>query len=125
MIRRPPRSTRTDTLFPYTTLFRPRQGLRDGDPAQRPRVRGAVARQAGAALRHALRRQPGLYPSGERDPETRTAEGAGVTAGKAGSRRKTLGRGLSALFGEEDAGEDLASLDKLRLAKMEIGRAHV
>src|SRR3546814_8689147 len=30
MIRRPPRSTRTDTLFPYTTLFRSR-GLRDGD----------------------------------------------------------------------------------------------
>src|SRR3546814_19721581 len=32
MIRRPPRSTRTDTLFPYTTLFRsldPAQGLRN------------------------------------------------------------------------------------------------
>src|SRR3546814_12630937 len=30
MIRRPPRSTRTDTLFPYTTLFRsePRRGER-------------------------------------------------------------------------------------------------
>src|SRR3546814_4588718 len=28
MIRRPPRSTRTDTLFPYTTLFRsPKSGL--------------------------------------------------------------------------------------------------
>src|SRR3546814_19700829 len=28
MIRRPPRSTRTDTLFPYTTLFRsPTNGL--------------------------------------------------------------------------------------------------
>src|SRR3546814_10033666 len=27
MIRRPPRSTRTDTLFPYTTLFRSRQLL--------------------------------------------------------------------------------------------------
>src|SRR3546814_19416730 len=26
MIRRPPRSTRTDTLFPYTTLFRSRHG---------------------------------------------------------------------------------------------------
>src|SRR3546814_8127821 len=26
MIRRPPRSTRTDTLFPYTTLFRSLQG---------------------------------------------------------------------------------------------------
>src|SRR3546814_15733585 len=30
MIRRPPRSTRTDTLFPYTTLFRsPFVGVRD------------------------------------------------------------------------------------------------
>src|SRR3546814_274627 len=27
MIRRPPRSTRTDTLFPYTTLFRSQPGL--------------------------------------------------------------------------------------------------
>src|SRR3546814_3286436 len=27
MIRRPPRSTRTDTLFPYTTLFRSRAAL--------------------------------------------------------------------------------------------------
>src|SRR3546814_4041194 len=27
MIRRPPRSTRTDTLFPYTTLFRSIRGL--------------------------------------------------------------------------------------------------
>src|SRR3546814_19364766 len=28
MIRRPPRSTRTDTLFPYTTLFRSQMALR-------------------------------------------------------------------------------------------------
>src|SRR3546814_4680627 len=28
MIRRPPRSTRTDTLFPYTTLFRSQAGLK-------------------------------------------------------------------------------------------------
>src|SRR3546814_17426541 len=27
MIRRPPRSTRTDTLFPYTTLFRSQRDL--------------------------------------------------------------------------------------------------
>src|SRR3546814_5758278 len=33
MIRRPPRSTRTDTLFPYTTLFRSRRsGGRRGYP---------------------------------------------------------------------------------------------
>src|SRR3546814_17477227 len=30
MIRRPPRSTRTDTLFPYTTLFRSLVALRLG-----------------------------------------------------------------------------------------------
>src|SRR3546814_17481780 len=29
MIRRPPRSTRTDTLFPYTTLFRSHSTTRD------------------------------------------------------------------------------------------------
>src|SRR3546814_3021260 len=36
MIRRPPRSTRTDTLFPYTTLFR---SVRQ--PALDPRFRAA------------------------------------------------------------------------------------
>src|SRR3546814_3579943 len=33
MIRRPPRSTRTDTLFPYTTLFR---SFRDDNRRHRP-----------------------------------------------------------------------------------------
>src|SRR3546814_10558802 len=36
MIRRPPRSTRTDTLFPYTTLFRSAVGL---VKAQRRKIR--------------------------------------------------------------------------------------
>src|SRR3546814_12070239 len=31
MIRRPPRSTRTDTLFPYTTLFRSSRGFAGDD----------------------------------------------------------------------------------------------
>src|SRR3546814_8536484 len=34
MIRQPPRSTRTDTLFPYTTLFRS-PGLRSGSRPRR------------------------------------------------------------------------------------------
>src|SRR3546814_746597 len=34
MIRRPPRSTRTDTLFPYTTLFRSGIALSEWHPAQ-------------------------------------------------------------------------------------------
>src|SRR3546814_14800012 len=36
MVRRPPRSTRTDTLFPYTTLFRSRQRMRVRDLADAP-----------------------------------------------------------------------------------------
>src|SRR3546814_17920040 len=55
MIRRPPRSTRTDTLFPYTTLFRSAGRLLGS--AERCAVvvlHGDVARQqqalAGAAL---------------------------------------------------------------------------
>src|SRR3546814_7941710 len=35
MIRRPPRSTRTDTLFPYTTLFRSATGQRPCCPEMR------------------------------------------------------------------------------------------
>src|SRR3546814_7903216 len=48
MIRRPPRSTRTDTLFPYTTLFRSRSDRRAGgrDAGRRGR-RGS--RRCGAA----------------------------------------------------------------------------
>src|SRR3546814_1302869 len=38
MIRRPPRSTRTDTLFPYTTLFRSYESRLP--PAARKKARG-------------------------------------------------------------------------------------
>src|SRR3546814_12700275 len=36
IIRRPPRSTRTDTLFPYTTLFRSLWIWPDGNRSRRP-----------------------------------------------------------------------------------------
>src|SRR3546814_8849091 len=36
MIRRPPRSTRTDTLFPYTTLFRSPKGVAPHDDILAP-----------------------------------------------------------------------------------------
>src|SRR3546814_14734769 len=35
MIRRPPRSTRTDTLFPYTTLFRSNEAVVGGEARER------------------------------------------------------------------------------------------
>src|SRR3546814_21039564 len=49
MIRRPPRSTRTDTLFPYTTLFRSNpdnvhsRHVRAGGGSAIPRLRGALS----------------------------------------------------------------------------------
>src|SRR3546814_1608088 len=50
MIRRPPRSTRTDTLFPYTTLFRsPRRY-----PAWRPFLSDPVKLLFGTAHRDIL-----------------------------------------------------------------------
>src|SRR3546814_13424590 len=78
MIRRPPRSTRTDTLFPYTTLFRspaappvPHPDLRHPRPVHRrpvrhPRIRqrrgrtGHLAgRTAACGVRPALHRRCG------------------------------------------------------------------
>src|SRR3546814_2350645 len=61
MIRRPPRSTRTDTLFPYTTLFRsgsdrrraqPRKGRaeRNGGPSSSEPDAAGPARGTAAVL---------------------------------------------------------------------------
>src|SRR3546814_12798280 len=62
MIRRPPRSTRTDTRFPYTTLFRstalpPWQGRGEGRAlrtAREPRREPARLPHACEPPRHAL-----------------------------------------------------------------------
>src|SRR3546814_1988293 len=48
MIRRPPRSTRTDTLFPYTTLFRSASAL--GASTNCPPHVNAIARHIGVDL---------------------------------------------------------------------------
>src|SRR3546814_10669096 len=69
MIRRPPRSTRTDTLFPYTTLFRSVIASAiafDGEPGQRAQRTGLVA-EAGQRLVHRLAERAqalvrGLHP---------------------------------------------------------------
>src|SRR3546814_2970521 len=66
MIRRPPRSTRTDTLFPYTTLFRSQRSCarRDGPQAEAPatladkgrptKERRRVDRTRRPSMRHAI-----------------------------------------------------------------------
>src|SRR3546814_2402372 len=62
MIRRPPRSTRTDTLFPYTTLFRSDIAARAGDPR--------VAAGDRARAQRAFERRPRI---GDRDLHHRRA----------------------------------------------------
>src|SRR3546814_11544441 len=63
MIRRPPRSTRTDTLFPYTTLFR----SGEGPPT-------AVA--AGSAGEGAFARGPADEDSRQEAADDRAEQGA-------------------------------------------------
>src|SRR3546814_3116974 len=82
MIRRPPRSTRTDTLFPYTTLYRsigrPDSRCRVGARQLRPR-RGEVpamrAQQVVAAFVVEFGAEAGI-PAGL--PEGSNARGAGL-----------------------------------------------
>src|SRR3546814_5449901 len=56
MIRRPPRSTRTDTLFPYTTLFRSPALRRDLCAGSRPAA--AADPPGGGALHPEAHAQP-------------------------------------------------------------------
>src|SRR3546814_3673248 len=74
MIRRPPRSTRTDTLFPYPTLFRSDRRHRDPGRAGL----GRLARRPAAApgqLRGGLRRgDPAALPLSRSAPREDRSE---------------------------------------------------
>src|SRR3546814_17141720 len=63
MIRRPPRSTRTDTLFPYTTLFRSDLGQRPTRIGERQKLIERVG--------IVQRMQPGRLQCADRSEETR------------------------------------------------------
>src|SRR3546814_6089824 len=74
MIRLPPRSTRTDTLFPYTTLFRSRAGEGVG---KRGRDKRRARDRLQPALRHDVRgcvRGHALAPEGAARPDARRSE---------------------------------------------------
>src|SRR3546814_13626882 len=98
MIRRPPRSTRTDTLFPYTTLFRSVQALqvaaqrvdflvgqRLGDLGHDvEQVRIAFAGGAGAVFLQATDHVVRLLAADVRVGRARVAGAGGAMAGHAG-----------------------------------------
>src|SRR3546814_5003535 len=73
MIPRPPRSTRTDTLFPYTTLFRSAPRTRRAAAARAdlrgeradPRCTAALGGRRGRASARGCRRR-GCAPRGDR-----------------------------------------------------------
>src|SRR3546814_9209362 len=65
MIRRPPRSTRTDTLFPYTTLFR---------SVPRVQVRAHRARAEGGYVPHVRGLGQRLHRGRHRRSEEHTSE---------------------------------------------------
>src|SRR3546814_16024736 len=54
MIRRPPRSTRTDTLFPYTTLFRSLPCQRRGGQFKGSRLKPLLQERGGTGLTRAV-----------------------------------------------------------------------
>src|SRR3546814_4172395 len=79
MIRRPPRSTRTDTLFPYTTLFR---SLADPDADARKEQLHEILREPA----HCGHRRP----DGERSGDQADAVGAllvGITRDRNAEQR--------------------------------------
>src|SRR3546814_12411639 len=60
MIRRPPRSTRTDTLFPYTTLFRAGVGGAGAVEARAERVVIVAGRHVDVVVRVGRDRRGGV-----------------------------------------------------------------
>src|SRR5881296_682318 len=129
MIRRPPRSTRCCTLFPYTTLFRShaararprarhrrdrrrahragdrRDGRRGGAHARRPSERDGSPGRGRAVARRRDRRQragrpPAPRPRHGRGPGRAHGGRAGVADGDAGLRAARRGRVALAARGE-------------------------
>src|SRR5258708_21622636 len=68
MIRRPPRST----LFPYTTLFRSREGHRGHAVRRRSRVREELALREGRDVRRPARLGRVLHAGGSRSDRKST-----------------------------------------------------
>src|SRR3546814_2607515 len=99
MIRRPPRSTRTDTLFPYTTLFRSAAGARYS------------AERAWSA-------PPGTQQPARTEQRTqreRAAGGGGKTAGCGGDAG--AGEGRQSARADTRTGGCAATTDKLAAAR--------
>src|SRR3546814_14813496 len=115
MIRRPPRSTRTDTLFPYTTLFRSIEHVEAAARGAQPRKGVDAAVVAG------------------QDGKLGADIGSGIAPGGAAAIVAVEARGIAPMAEKQLAGAErrLDLADGERAVAMaepdrgEIGRAHV
>src|SRR3546814_7711191 len=80
MIRRPPISTRTDTRFPDTTLFRSVRLFEDGGRARLARRAGGEGGGVEDDVRRRLRHQPLQEITGEGFPQGAHMDGKDVEA---------------------------------------------
>src|SRR3546814_3329683 len=71
MIRRPPRSTRTDTLFPYSTLFRSDELWQHGNRVYANSISALAPLDFGVAGRHRCRCRPEKADAVEVDDRVR------------------------------------------------------
>src|SRR3546814_1939024 len=133
MLRRPPKSTRPDTLFPYTTLFR--SSLRPPHPPPAP-ARQVGGTNARPPSRHApnLPGDPGwghqctspLPPCPQ--PPRRPRLGAPVHASRAAmppTSRVSATAGSACRCVGENSGQEGVGFVAARGGVGEIGRAHV
>src|SRR3546814_11945108 len=122
MIRRPPRSTRTDTLFPYTTLFRAACGI-----APRRAADAAARMRAGAAQIQTRQRRAVITPARHR-PETEQLmqRHRAMKDVAAGQRETSFEFERRQQLAMQDRCAEIwrVSVDRVD-ATFEIGRAHV
>src|SRR3546814_2304000 len=118
MIRRPPVTTRTDTLFPYTTLFRSGREVVELRAAQQ-RVGAVVAGQRDAQVVVGGQRlfdQRGQLRIAEGLPERRVGiRGGGGVRGSVGRRRR-LDEGIRHRHRSEEHTSELQSLMRISYA---------
>src|SRR3546814_3027241 len=106
MIRRPPRSTRTDTLFPYTTLFRSGQVDRDQRQQDRHQLRAPDDgieqlerhHQIQPPLRALVGDQLAVAAGQLRDPDPEPAQSIGHRSEEHTSELQSLMRNSYAVF---------------------------
>src|SRR3546814_6904762 len=102
MIRRPPRSTRTDTLFPYTTLFRSHE------------IRARAPKHVGGPIYQGLR----VYPDTQIDGLERRFRGGGCTWHISDPLRRSYHRRYTTCiwFRSEEHTSELQSLMRISYA---------